>query len=131
MCPHSRHLRLWGTKRNTCAMRFQTFWCFFFFCGSTVVWTQGFSLARQALYHWSHNSALFVLIVVLIGSHIFHLDWNPPTYASRVDEITDIGHNTWLVGQNGVSLFPRALTFRWHPLYRCQVIPHRGFNLNG
>jgi hypothetical protein len=31
---------------------------FFFFCG-TGVWTQGFTLARQALYHLRHHSSPF------------------------------------------------------------------------
>jgi hypothetical protein len=57
---------------------------FFYFCYAEVR-TQGFMLARQVLYHLSHASCAFSLVIFELGSHFFpRLGWTAvlPFYAS-------------------------------------------------
>jgi hypothetical protein len=44
-------------------------WLFIFF-GLTSIWTQGFALAKQVLYHLSHTSKsiYFALVILEMGS---------------------------------------------------------------
>jgi hypothetical protein len=45
------------------------------------LWTQGFTFAKEALYHLSHVSSPFALVVLEVGSHFFvqaSLDYNSP-----------------------------------------------------
>jgi hypothetical protein len=48
----------------------------FFFFLSTGVWTQGFALARQMLYHLRHASNLFLLWLFWTEGLIFCLGWS-------------------------------------------------------
>jgi hypothetical protein len=41
---------------------------FFFFFGENGVWTQGFALAKQALYCLSHMCVHFALVILEVGS---------------------------------------------------------------
>jgi hypothetical protein len=45
-------------KEKTCSFVIEISLSLFFFFGDTAVWTWDLTLARQALYHWSHFDSL-------------------------------------------------------------------------
>jgi hypothetical protein len=73
------------------ALFLQSFYSFF----STGIWTQGFTLARQALYHAGHTSFLLALVISQRRSHIFFFCpcWpghSSPFYSSHVAGMTGV-----------------------------------------
>jgi hypothetical protein len=78
---------------------------------STGLWTQGLTLARQAIYHWSHSlppSALVIFFGWGIGSCTVlpgaGLGWQSSYLCFLCVGTSGLHHLTWLVCWDGVPL---------------------------
>jgi hypothetical protein len=68
------------------------------FFGGTRVWSHDFTLAKQALYCWSHTSVHFALVILEIGSWELFAWTGLEPWSSQSQPLLQLGLQVWTTG---------------------------------